>query len=40
LQTLARDEGRTVVVATHDPAVKALADQSVMLDHGKRELAL
>lgn len=40
LQRLAREDGRTVVVATHDPALKALADQSVMLDHGKREVAL
>ena len=37
LQRLAREDGRTVVVATHDPAIKALADQTVQLDHGRRE---
>ncbi|KFL32365.1 ABC transporter [Devosia riboflavina] len=39
LQRLAREDGRTVVVATHDPALKVLADQSLLLDHGKREPA-
>ena len=39
LQRLAREDGRTVVVATHDPALKGLADQSLLLDHGKREPA-
>lgn len=38
LQRVAREEGRTIVVATHDPALKTLADQSVLLDHGRREL--
>ncbi|MET3926949.1 ATP-binding cassette domain-containing protein [Devosia sp. 2618] len=37
LQRLAHDEGRTVLVATHDPALKTLADQSLLLDHGRRE---
>ena len=39
LQRLAHEDGRTVVVATHDPALKTLADQTVQLDHGKREPA-
>lgn len=39
LQSLAREDGRTVVVATHDPALKTLADQTVQLDHGRREPA-
>ncbi|KQT47013.1 ATP-binding cassette domain-containing protein [Devosia sp. BK] len=39
LQRLAHEERRTVVVATHDPAIRALADQIIMLDHGKRETA-
>ncbi len=38
LRRLAHDEGRTVLVATHDPALRALADQTVALTHGRREL--
>jgi len=30
-----RDEGRTTLVATHDPAVTALADRTVRLEDGK-----
>jgi ABC-type lipoprotein export system ATPase subunit len=30
-----RDEGRTTLVATHDPAVTALADQTLHLQDGK-----
>ena len=30
-----RDEGRTTLVATHDPAVTALADSTVRLEDGK-----
>ena len=40
LQRLAREDDRTVVVATHDPALKTLADQTVQLDHGRREPSL
>jgi len=39
LQRLTREDGRTVVVASHDPAIKTLADQTVQLDHGRREPA-
>lgn len=38
LQRLAHEEGRTVLVATHDPSLRALADQTVALTHGRREL--
>ena len=34
LCSLAREEGRTVVVATHDPALHGVADTVVALDHG------
>jgi putative ABC transport system ATP-binding protein len=34
LRSLARDEGRTVVTATHDPALRDIADGVVTLDHG------
>lgn len=34
LRALAQDEGRTVVTATHDPALRAVADRIVALDHG------
>jgi len=37
LRRLASEDGRTVLVATHDPALKTLADQSVQLDHGRTE---
>lgn len=37
LDDLARVEGRTVLVATHDPALKARADFVVALDHGRAE---
>ena len=39
LQRLAHEEGRTVLVATHDPALRTLADQTVALTHGRRETA-
>jgi putative ABC transport system ATP-binding protein len=35
LRTLAHEEGRTIVVATHDPALLAVADTVVRLDHGR-----
>lgn len=35
LRKLAKDEGRTVLVATHDPALRAVADSVVQLDHGR-----
>lgn len=34
LCALARDEGRTVITATHDPALRQVADTVVTLDHG------
>ncbi|SMQ72925.1 putative ABC transport system ATP-binding protein [Devosia lucknowensis] len=34
LRQLAQEDGRTVVAATHDPAVKSAAHLLVMLDHG------
>lgn len=37
LLRLAREEGRTVLVASHDPALKTLANQTVQLDHGRLE---
>lgn len=39
LKDLAADQGRTVIVASHDPAVLALADHTVRLDHGRRVTA-
>lgn len=35
LRKLATDEGRTVLVATHDPALRAISDSTVQLDHGR-----
>jgi putative ABC transport system ATP-binding protein len=35
LCALARDEGRTVVTATHDQALRNIADTVVALDHGR-----
>ncbi|WEK05911.1 MAG: ATP-binding cassette domain-containing protein [Candidatus Devosia phytovorans] len=35
LRKLAKNEGRTVLVATHDPALRAVADSVVQLDHGR-----
>jgi putative ABC transport system ATP-binding protein len=35
LRNLALVEGRTVLVATHDPALKEAATGTVMLDHGR-----
>lgn len=32
---LARQEGRTVIAATHDPALLAVADRVITLDHGQ-----
>jgi len=38
LKALAAEQGRTVLVATHDPALRAIADRTVMLDHGRSRL--
>ena len=35
LRKLASEEGRTVLVATHDPGLRGLADSVVQLDHGR-----
>lgn len=35
LRQLASEEGRTVIAATHDPALLTLADTVVRLDHGR-----
>lgn len=35
LRKLAADEGRTVLVASHDPALRAVSDGVVQLDHGR-----
>lgn len=35
LRRLAQEQRRTVLVATHDPVFKTLADQAVALDHGR-----
>lgn len=35
LRQLAREEGRTIIAATHDPALKGVADSVVQLDHGR-----
>jgi len=35
LETLARDEGRTVIVASHDPALLDRAHRVIRLDHGR-----
>lgn len=40
LADLARQEGRTVIVATHDPVLRAEADLIVTLDHGRAELGV
>jgi putative ABC transport system ATP-binding protein len=36
LRALAADDGKTVIVATHDPALRARATAVVTLDHGRR----
>lgn len=35
LRQLASDEGRTIIAATHDPALLSIADIVVRLDHGR-----
>lgn len=35
LRALAAEQGKTVIVASHDPTVLALADETVRLDHGR-----
>lgn len=39
LAALAADEGRTVIVATHDPVLLARAGRTVSIDHGRIQTA-